>query len=110
MAKRIQLNEAQLKQIIKEAIQDTLQQQAVQQAQPQQQTGYKILFISGGNAINIGGRPCQVGDVFQDQSQIQWGNVKAIKALDIATNKQYVFKNPQATPQNNTPMRRQGTY
>ena len=105
MGNRIRLNEAQLKQIIKEAVQGVLQQE-----QPQQQTGYKILFISGGNAINIGGRPCQVGDVFQDQSQIQWGNVKAIKALDMATNKQYVFTNPQATPQNNTPMRRQGTY
>ena len=95
MAKRIRLNETQLKRIIKEAVQAAMQQ-PVQQQNPQ--TGYKILYVTQGASIN--GQPCNRGDVFQDPKQIQWaqGTNAAIKALDMSTGKQYVFTAPKPAP------------
>ena len=96
MAKRIQLNEAQLKQIIKEAVQAAIQQQG----QQPQQTGYKILVINQPGVVSINGRPCNRGDVFQDPSQLQWaqGVKGAVKVLDLSNKRQYVLQSPGQTP------------
>lgn len=56
-----------------------------------QATNYKILYLNS-NKVSINGKPAKVGAVFNEKSTIRWTEDRqAIKAIDMATNKRYLF-------------------